>query len=190
MSARTLFDLDGVRRDAVFSSDRVYRYSLTRVWEAPGADTLNRLVVIGLNPSTADETKDDATIRRVIHFARAWGHDGFFMLNVFAFRASVPTVMRDAQARGVDVVGPENDLYIESFTRGRRVLCAWGSTVASFGHHSFWLRTEIVYERLAHAGRELVCLGTTREGFPVHPMARGKHRVPDDAKPVPFAGRL
>ena len=30
------------------------------------------------------------------------------------------------------------------------------------------------------------CLATTRDGYPTHPMARGRHRVPDDTTPRPF----
>ena len=33
---------------------------------------------------------------------------------------------------------------------------------------------------------ELFCLGTTQSGAPIHPMARGRHRVPDSASPRPF----
>ena len=47
-----------------FSPDRRYRYALWRHW---GATEVPRyLMVVGLNPSTADETKDDPTIRRCI----------------------------------------------------------------------------------------------------------------------------
>ena len=35
----------------------------------------------------------------------------------------------------------------------------------------------------ACTGRELHCLGKTASGAPTHPMARGKHRVPDTAQP-------
>lgn len=74
---------------AMFSSDRAYRYALFREW---GEES--KLVVIGLNPSTADEYQDDPTIRRCIGYAKAWGHGGLVMLNLFAFRATQPGDMK------------------------------------------------------------------------------------------------
>lgn len=54
---------------AIFSPCREYRYKLWRTWDASKLP----LNVIGLNPSTADETKNDPTIRRCIQFAIDWG---------------------------------------------------------------------------------------------------------------------
>src|SRR3546814_16042107 len=36
------------------------------------------------------------------------------------------------------------------------------------------------------AGRRAYCLGASSSGAPPHPMARGRHRVPDDALPQPW----
>jgi hypothetical protein len=54
-----------VRKEAEFSACRKNRYALWRVWNE--ADPL--VMFIGLNPSVADETADDPTIRRCIQFA-------------------------------------------------------------------------------------------------------------------------
>ena len=43
------------------------------------------ILFIGLNPSTADETKNDPTIRRCINFAKDWGYGGVMIANLFAF---------------------------------------------------------------------------------------------------------
>lgn len=40
-------------------------------------------MVIGLNPSTADETRDDPTIRRCTGYARLWRFGGLLMTNLF-----------------------------------------------------------------------------------------------------------
>jgi hypothetical protein len=55
---------------AIFSHDFLYRYMLSRVW-----DQLNdrRVVFIGLNPSTADETEDDPTIPALPGFRAGLG---------------------------------------------------------------------------------------------------------------------
>jgi len=76
--------------DARFSPCSTWRYSLTRKWNA-----LPLLGFIGLNPSTADETEDDPTIRRCIGFARDWGFGGIVMLNLFAYRSTDPRQLRE-----------------------------------------------------------------------------------------------
>ena len=50
---------------ACFSNDRIYRYSLWRRWD--NGPTLN---FICLNPSTADETRNDPTVTRLERRAR------------------------------------------------------------------------------------------------------------------------
>lgn len=145
-----------MRSAAVFSDCRRYRYLLTREW-APG---LPSLCVIGLNPSTADETTDDPTIRRCIGFAKREGMGGLVMLNLFAWRATDPRDMK----RALDPIGPANDAVIEAVTLDRLVLCAWGV------HGAYRLRDAAVIARLAQLGRQTVSLGTTKAGQPKHPL--------------------
>lgn len=141
---------------AVFSPCRTWRYSLQRSWS-----TSKRLVVIGLNPSTADESKDDPTIRRCIGFAKRWGCGGLLMLNLFAFRATDPRELRNVS----DPIGPENDGHLQRGTAGAPiVLAAWGAEGALFG------RSADVRTKLYLAGVHLFCLGTTAEGEPRHPL--------------------
>ena len=78
---------------ATLSLCRTYRYSLTREWGSGLA-----VLFIGLNPSTADETLDDRTIRRCIAFARDWGYARLHMANLFAFRATEPRDMKDRKS--------------------------------------------------------------------------------------------
>ncbi|MBK8271403.1 MAG: DUF1643 domain-containing protein [Planctomycetes bacterium] len=60
---------------------------------------------IGLNPSTADETQDDPTVRRCIRYAQSWGYGALCMTNIFAYRSTDPLVMK----RFDDPIGPKND---------------------------------------------------------------------------------
>src|ERR1700691_893264 len=70
-----------MRMGAVFSPCRRYRYALWREWGVlPGMPDKGYVLFVGLNPSTADETRDDATIRRCIAFAQAWGYSGLCMV--------------------------------------------------------------------------------------------------------------
>ena len=48
------------------------------------------IFIIGLNPSTADETKPDPTMRRTMQIAEFNGYDGFIMLNLYPQRSTKP----------------------------------------------------------------------------------------------------
>jgi hypothetical protein len=63
--------------DAEFSEDRTYRYWLARRW-GPGP----ALMFVSLNPSDADEHRDDPTTRRDMDFARDFGYDAVTLLNL------------------------------------------------------------------------------------------------------------
>ena len=94
---------------AVISACELYRYILTRTWDT----TLPPLVICMLNPSTADGQLDDPTIRKVIGFAKRLGYGGIVVVNLYAYRATDPKDLATAAARGVDVVGPDNDVWIK-----------------------------------------------------------------------------
>jgi hypothetical protein len=142
------------RQSAEFSPCRRYRYSLWRRW-----DDGPYVMFVGLNPSTADETQDDPTIRRCIGFARDWGYGGLCMANLFAFRATDPADMKAA----ADPVGPENDASLE------RLACEAGLVVAAWGVHG----THLDRARQVAAARVLgdfTVLGLTADGHPRHPL--------------------
>lgn len=156
---------------ALFSPDRMYRYSLTREWDP----ALPKLQVVGVNPSTADETKLDNTLRRVRGFAKAWGMGGFVMNNLFAYRATKPEDMRAAD----DPVGPNNNWHLlEDAKHCALTLAAWGM------NGDFLDRDRIVTKMLLQSRVCLVSLGTTKDGFPRHPLY-----VKKDRQPVPYKGR-
>ena len=93
---RTILD----DRGADISPCGKYRYSLWRDWDWQGF--ANRVMFVGLNPSTADATNDDPTIRRCVRFATDWGFGGLVMVNLFAYRATDPdTALPKAAADGV-----------------------------------------------------------------------------------------
>lgn len=48
------------------------------------------LFVIGLNPSTADESSPDPTMQFTMRIAEYNGYDGFIMLNLYPLRATKP----------------------------------------------------------------------------------------------------
>ncbi len=143
---------------AEFSDCEQYRYSLWRTWSDRGLN--GRLCAfIGLNPSTATHEVDDPTIRRCIGFCKAWGFDGYVMLNLFAFRATDPRVMKLQH----DPIGEQNDDAIWSWTAKA------GMTVAAWGNHGSYLnRSECVRRPLRDL--QLRHLGLTKTGHPKHPL--------------------
>ena len=139
--------------EAIFSPDRVYRYDLRRYW----ANGSGYAMFIGLNPSTADETQDDPTVRRCIRFAQDWGFGGLCMANIFAFRATQPEDMKSAP----DPIGPENNFYLVQSALGA------GVVVAAWGVHGTYLnRCDWVRKLLPN----LHYLRLTKDGHPGHPL--------------------
>lgn len=160
-----LFTLAHLDSGATFSPCRTYRYQLWRVWDAD----LSYLNVIGLNPSTADETKDDPTIRRCIDFAKRWGHGGLYMTNLFAFRATQPKDMK----RALDPIGPDNNHWLrETAGQAGLVVAAWGV------NGKFLERDKAVASLLPN----LYCFRLTDStGMPEHPLY-----LPKDLTPIPL----
>lgn len=138
---------------AAFSPGRKYRYALWRTWDK------NKPIVlfIGLNPSTADETKNDPTIRRCINFAKSWGFGGICMANLFAFRATKPPDMKQAD----DPIGPDNDKWLKQLAaEANGIVACWGT------NGKFKNRDKQVKQMLP----AMMCFGTTQCGNPKHPL--------------------
>jgi hypothetical protein len=147
----------GTTSAARFSADQRYRYNLTRIWDGQQP----ALVVVGLNPSTADANIDDQTIRRCLGFAKREKLGGLVMLNLFALRSTDPKAM----LRDEEPVGPENDVWIQHAVDVNRAL---GSTfVAGWGVHGSHLHRDEALRRLIP---EMKCFGITKDGAPRHPL--------------------
>jgi hypothetical protein len=145
---------------ATFSEDRSHRWSLWRRWEA-GCSLGRMLPFIGLNPSTADESLDDPTVRRCISFAHAWNYGGMVMLNIFAFRATDPKDMKSA----AHPIGPSNDHALLEVSKAcGRVICCWGT------HGAYMNRGEEVVHLLGKKDIPFFHLGLTKDGHPKHPL--------------------
>lgn len=113
-----------------------------------------------LNPSTADASKDDPTIRKCMGFARRLGYGGIEVVNLFAYRARWPSELRTAS----EPVGPENDEHIAWACRGGKIYAGWGtnSIVAN--------RAVIVKALIYRSGALLSCFAISKDGQPCHPL--------------------
>ena len=144
--------------DALISLDGKYRYRLSREWDA----SADKMTFVMLNPSTADATLDDPTIRRCMGFARRDGFGGIYVVNLYAYRATDPKDMK----RAIDPVGPDNDAtlrfaFARSADQGAPVIAAWGT-------HADPRRVREVRALMGNA--DVYSLGVTKEGHPKHPL--------------------
>lgn len=180
-----------MNRVCEFSPCRKWRYTLWREWDlAQGLPyghfgdsgweplplhTKSEFVqFVGLNPSTADETQDDPTVRRCIGYAKSWGYGAMCMTNLFAWRETDPFKMMQVASP----VGPDNDKWIGEVAReAGLVIAAWGTKGRFRG-----LCDERQKEVLALI-RNVHCLRITKDGFPEHPLY-----LPKALTPVPYQG--
>lgn len=152
-------------RDAILSECGRYRYRLMRSWGGmfDGPRIVNFIM---LNPSTADATADDPTVRRCVGFAKGWGFTGMVVTNLYAYRATDPAELWRAD----DPIGPENDWHLlDGATRHGDhevglVVCAWGS------HGIRDARGLAVAMRLGKYGIKTHCLALTKGREPAHPL--------------------
>lgn len=134
-----------------------FRYALTRRWgDGPTA------LFIMLNPSTADASEDDPTIRRCIGFAQREGCGALRVENLFAFRATNP----DEMFRHSHTAVGATDRYIVQAVAecDGPLICAWGADKRAR------TRAGRVVEYLTEGGAMPMCLGKSKDGSPRHPL--------------------
>ena len=66
-----------MQRDACISQDKLYRYTLTRIWNPRSGQRLMGFIM--LNPSTADSNDDDPTIDLCMLTALKYDFDGIYV---------------------------------------------------------------------------------------------------------------
>lgn len=152
-------------RSAIFDSSNEYRYILSRKWNEKSQSA----AFIMLNPSTADSNTDDNTIRRCIGFANSWGCGSLNVVNLFAYKATDPKLLRHA----IDPVGKENDKYIlQALSKSHIIIAAWGNN----GH--YLERDKKVLKLIKDNGYNVHCFEITKEGQPKHVLYVKKSTTP------------
>jgi hypothetical protein len=108
----------------------------------------------------------------------SWGFRWLDKCNLFDLCSPDPSTLYGSTPPVLAV----NDEYIfAAAARAEMILCAWGN------HGAHMARGARMKRMLLAAGYELHALGFTKDGFPIHPLARGKMRVPDTAQPQRWA---
>jgi hypothetical protein len=137
-----------------------------------------------LNPSTANETELDPTLRRCRGFAKAWGLGGFVVVNLFAVVSADPRILlthddavgdiQRTTTRGRSV--NNTAVIVEECRLADIVVAGWGAfpEASERARQAMWI---------LGSGGKLHCLGTTKDGHPRHPLY-----LKADTKPVPFGG--
>jgi hypothetical protein len=148
-------------RKIIFSEDKDYRYSFYQQW-GEGAS----IMFVGLNPSLSDGL--NPTLNKCIGFSKRWGYGSCYVLNLFAYRAPTPSILRKIP----NPIGPENDKWLlETVDKVDKVIFAWGT------HGNLLNRDREVIILLKTA----YCLELTKGEFPKHPLY-----IRSDSQPVPF----
>ena len=149
---------------AVFSDCRKFRYALWRMWD----EDKPLVMIIGLNPSTADEKVNDPTITRCISFACSWGYGGVCVTNLFGFRATAPTELKAYH----DPIGKENDTWVHEMAKEAAI------KVAAWGNHGKYLNRSVDF---LSSLDQLHCIKMNKSGEPAHPLY-----LKSELKPVPM----
>jgi hypothetical protein len=160
----TFFGLDirGTEHSwAVFDSSHTRRYALTRVWDKDGLP----MIFAMCNASTADETSDDATIRKCIGFAKRRGRGAIVAVNASSFISTDPKRLLTAP----DLC---DDLNFEVL---KAVFAVPGDRVAAWGAWPITIQRRLIrgIMWIKQLGSPLLCLGKTKEGHPRHPSRIG-----------------
>ncbi len=146
------------------SSCEQYRYRLWQIWQ-PDTDTV---AFIGLNPSAADANDKNPTFQRCLNYAKRWGFGGLYLVNLFAYRAATPHLLKQAHAP----IGPQNDATLDKISQHTQLqVAAWGNDGA------FLERSVAVRQILPN----LHALKINQSGEPAHPLY-----LRADLEPFPF----
>lgn len=144
-----------MNKGAIFSTDndKKYRYSLWRIWD----ETKEVVLFIGLNPSLANDSEDDNTIKKLIELCKNWDFGGFYIANLFAFITPYPKEL----LQELEPIGEQNDTTIqELMNKCSKTILMWGNNDGFIG------RDKSVLKIISNP----YCVGITKNGHPIHPL--------------------
>lgn len=149
----------------------IYRYLLSRTTRVPN----NRiLLVCMLNPSTADEEKNDSTISRVIRLAENGGYGKLLVINLLAIRATNPSDIWLHQ----DPFGQDNwqtwDNTLKQLDSSRDTISvAWGRAPTGRNQRQFIHALVKASCCLKSCASPIMTWIENRDGSPRHPLYIG-----------------
>lgn len=155
---------------AIFCPDRAHRWLLWRRW-ADATTPDKWLMVIGLNPSKADEVRSDPTVSQMVNRGKVLGFTGLLMLNTHAIVGTYPSILK----RHPNPVGDRCMEFIiqaaaETHISGGMIVCAWGTLAGDVGVD--------IRDALLRRGHVLHVFDLTKAGCPRHPRGLSLSRKP------------
>lgn len=155
---------------AQFSDCERYRYMLTRTWD----ESRPAICFLMMNPSTATEIDNDATIERCQRRAMTLGYGGIVVVNIFPYRLTdsrlLPTIP--------DLIGDQenaDNAIADAVSLCAITVCGWGA------HNKLALpRAQAVVTMLEERGlaHKLHALKVNSDGSPQHPLYIGYKEQP------------
>jgi len=129
-----------------------------------------------MNPSAASEFASDMTVSKCGRISRRLGFGGQTVVNACAMCSTDRMRLLEAH----DPVGPENHRHIaEAAAEAELIVVAHGLLPGKLQRHA-----DEMVRLLRERGLALHVLGLSKDGVPVHPLARGKGHVPESVVPV------
>lgn len=141
-------------REAKFCEAKKNRYFLKREWD----NSKGLLLYIMLNPSVADEKKDDPTIRRLINFTKKFDYGGFLVGNIFT--KITPNPKKLNKSKGMTDKNFEE--LIKLINKVDQIVYAWGNTI----EEPQLLKKLVLNPK---------CFGKNVNGTPKHPLYISKN---------------
>lgn len=146
---------------AIISDCGLYRYRLERTVATDGPV----YAFFGINPSTADSTINDATVRKWIGFVKTWGGSRFIVGNVFAYRATDVKTLASVEDPFGDDIG---DHIMDIIDAADILVPCWGST--SKVPPKLWFAFDVLMDALVSSDKPVMHFGLTASGGPKHPL--------------------
>lgn len=148
-----------------------HRFKLGRVWDT----NLPVLLWVMLNPSTADASIDDPTIRRCINYAKDWDFGGIEVVNLFSLRTPSPKVLIKTSVNERNH-SSYNDILEKVFLKHDAAICGWGT------NGTLDNRNKKILDMMNENGCIPFCIDKTSLGEPKHPLYLKKDLLPKELR--------
>ena len=124
-------------------------------------------VWIMLNPSVADEKRDDKTILKCIKFSKNWGYGGLYVINLCSDINTCPKETISKLNTNQEIDSISLSYMVDVIKKSKTVYCAWGFGISA----PKWLTT--------------ILKNKTTKALALSKLATPKHPLYLDSKLIP-----